>query len=119
MTVHGKILIQPPARGDMVYHNIADRVAPQRIIAATHIGLAPAKTHITDNHIMRVDPEGFPGYTDPVSGSRLPFDRDIGCANDNGTVDMDDTGDVEDHDTRTALFAGPAQRARSAIGQAV
>src|ERR1700754_2505843 len=94
----------------MVDNDISHRIAAQRIVTTSDIGLPAAETHITDDDIMRVHPKRFPCYTDPVTGSRLTFDADIGSPDDDRAMQVNDTGHIEDHYPRPALLAGPAQR---------
>src|SRR5882757_9695502 len=98
MPVHGKILVEPPTGGYMVHDDIAYGVAAKGIVATAYIGLPAAEAHITDDHVMRIDPEGFAGYTNAVARGGLSFDADIGSPNDDGAIKMDNAGHVKNDD---------------------
>src|SRR5690606_374471 len=112
------ILIQPPAGGHMVYHDISDGVAADGVIPSAYVGFSAAEAHITDHHVVRIDPYGFPRHANTVSRRRLPGDGDVWRTHDQRRVQADDPRHVEHHDTRTALLAGFAQGTGTTIFQA-
>src|SRR6185437_10221347 len=117
MAIHRKVLIQSPTGGSMVDDDIPYRVATECVVTTSDIRLAAAKPHIAYDHVMSVDPEGFPGHTDTVARGGLTFDGDIRCTDDDRAMQMDDTRYIENDDARPTLLAGPAKRTGTRIVQ--
>src|SRR5690606_20405293 len=94
-----------------------NRVSPDGVVPPPYVRFAPPEAHVPDHHIVRIDPDRFPGHANPVAGSRLPGDRDIRRPDDQRALQPDDPRHVEHDDPRPTLLAGPAERSRAAVFQ--
>src|SRR5690606_19075664 len=118
VAVHGHVFIQSPTCRHVVDHNISDRVAADRVVAAAHPGFAAPETHVADDHVVGVDPYRFACDTNAVAGCGLAGNGYIGSTDNQRTYQPADSSHIEYDDTCAALFTCPAERSRAAVGQA-
>src|SRR5690606_40702671 len=102
----------------MVDHDISNGVTADCIVPSADISFSPTETHMADQHIMRVYPNRLPSHDYTIPGSRLPGNCNVRCTYNEWGLQTDDTGYIEDNDTRPALFARFAQSSWTVIFQA-
>src|ERR1051325_9487607 len=112
--IHGNVFVQTPRGGDVINHDVADRIAAERIVAVRGLGLAAAKTHVTDDHVVGIELDRVACDANAIARRGVTSDRDVRRADADRGFQSDDAGDIEHHDARSALFdrvtktSGPA-----------
>src|SRR5690606_25180169 len=106
--IHGHILVKTPARRYMIDDDIADAISSKGIITTRYVCTAPAETHVSDHHIVGVDPEGLACDADTISGCRLACNRNVWSTNNNRTFQLDNPCHVKYNDTGSPLLTSLA-----------
>src|SRR5262245_27139242 len=99
----------------MVDDDIADGVSAQGVVAVGNVGFAAAEAQVANDDVMRVDADSGAANADAVAGRRLTGDGDVGGADTNTILEMNDAGDIEDDDARANGIARFPQGALTCV----
>ena len=115
VAVHGHAFVEPPARGDVINHDVARGIAAKRIVAVAHPHFAAPEAHVADDHVVRLQLNRVAGEAHAVTGRGVAGDGEVRRANAEVIFQPDDARDVEDDDARAAGFTGFAKTSRPAV----
>src|SRR5688572_29223131 len=99
----------------MIDHNIPNWVAANRIVPVAYPGASTAEAHVANNHVVRLQLDGVARDADSVSRRAAAVNGDVRCANADFFFEIDNSGDVKDHDARTACFQRLAKASWSPV----
>lgn len=99
----------------MINHDVTHWIPTERIIPIRRLRLAATKTHVANDHVMRVELDGISRDANAISWGRVARDGDVGCADADGGFQADDARYIENDDARTSLFTSIAKTARTAV----
>ncbi len=101
----------------MIDHDVAYRVAADRVIAIGCIECSPPKPHMPNDHVVSFQFDRVAGDTYSITWRRVASNRDVGRANAYAVLQADDASHIKENDARAALFAGIAKAAWSVVVQ--
>ena len=119
VAVERDILVEAPLTRAVVNHDIADRIAAERVLAIPYMRIAAAETHVAHHHVVGVHLEALSRHADTVAGSRLSSNGHVGRPDNDRRFQANNAAHVEYDDTGSTLFAGPAERAGTVIVEVV
>ena len=90
-------------------------IAADGIVAVADPRLAAAETHVADDDVVRFEFDRVAGDADAVARGGAAGDGDVRRADADAVLELDDAGDIEDDDARSAGFERFAEAARAAV----
>src|SRR5699024_4885363 len=76
------------------------------------------KPHVPNYHIMRINPNRFPGYHYAIPRGGLSCNGNIGCFDNKGFFQSDDTRNIKHHNAWSHRFESFAKRSWAVVSQA-
>src|SRR5262245_22158266 len=116
VAVEREVLVEAPARRDVVDDHPSDRVAAERVVPNAEV--AASEPHVAHDDVVRIDVDALPTHADAITGRRLPVEGEIWMVDLDGRLERDEARDPEDYEARPFGLHGLAKRPRAAIGQA-
>ena len=108
-----QILVNRPRRGAMVKENVVCPARSQRIIDAA--GIAQTRGDVLDDDVISFNRQPTAYDRDPWIGRSLSGDGEMGISyTQRIAVEVDDTADFENHDSRSAVVERLTERTRPA-----
>jgi hypothetical protein len=113
--VEREVLVEPPARRDVVDDHVGDRVAAQRIVASPEV--SPPEAQVTEDDVVGVDVHALAPDADAVAGGRLAGDRQERVVDLQRGLQGDEARHAEDDGPRPLRLDRRAQAPRPAVVQ--
>src|SRR5688572_26331436 len=99
----------------MIDHNISNRVTTNCIVSSSDPCLTTTKTHITNDHIMCIDPDAFAGNTNTIAGCSLSCNSYVWGTDYYRCFYFNDTSNIKYNYSCATLFTSPAKTSRAII----